>query len=204
MATSGGPVGDAWRRRERALVDAQGRKLAHMIFGRPATPSLLAARRYYEGNRAAFGRPASRDIRAIVVRDLQAAHRAAAAVRGDDWAVAARRFSIEPSARRGGWMTIDRRNALAQLRGAVFAAPLHRPVGPFRVLDTWWIIEIVRDRPAGRVSFASARASIDRLLREEQEERNLTRLSAELRRIYRPRTRCVAGLVVPRMCADGR
>lgn len=101
-------------------------------------------------------------------------------------------------------MTIDRRNALAQLREGVFAAPLRRPVGPLRVLGTWWIIEVVRDRPAGRISFASARASIDRLLREEQEEQNLTRLSAELRRIYRPRTRCAEGFSVPRMCADGR
>jgi SurA N-terminal domain/PPIC-type PPIASE domain len=85
---------------------------------------------------------------------------------GKSFAVAAKRWSIDPLARDGTFNTSSNQGAKA-LREAIFGAKLHQLVGPLRV-SSYYLFEVLRIAPAHELLLPPVEARIVRMLAAQQ------------------------------------
>jgi hypothetical protein len=79
----------------------------------------------------------------------------------------------------------------------IFAAPLHKVVGPVFFAGRYLIIEVTKVTPAHTKSFATVRSSIERRLQDHADHLALSHFLDEWEARWRPKTSCAPGYRVP-------
>lgn len=126
--------------------------------------------------------------------DLQAKHaladRVLARLRaGESWSDLAREYSDDMEARRnGGEYTIVRTAPalpeLAELKAAIFEAPLNQIVGPITNKLGIYFLKVVERTPAGKMPYAKAAPVIRELLINQELQRRLPGYTEKLKKEY--------------------
>jgi hypothetical protein len=170
----------------------------------PVSVTSAQVARYYSAHRALFTNPAVRYTRMVVTHTLAAAEQAEAAIRrGDPWATAARRFSVDSSAVNGGAYSVVTGVQPAALERAVFAAHRGRIVGPVRALPaagppipTYYLFEVIGARPRSQQLLIQVATQIKQTVTQELQQRSWAAFARAFVQRWTARTLCARTYVV--------
>jgi foldase protein PrsA len=203
LATTGQTVADVLSGVRRELASTRIRRLIEVRAGH-ATPARV--KRYFDANKQSFAVPERRDIEAIRTNTRAAIVKAEREVRsGVSFASVARRVSVDrPYNAKGGLMEgIVRGQEEKGFDQAIFAAPIHRLVGPLELRRRYYIFR-VRDIVPGRArSFAEVRDQLAQQLPDQLKQQALVEFIRDWRAKWRARTYCRAGYIVQK-CRESK
>ena len=168
--------------RNQLLVEALSRRAT----GTVRVPDREVAR-YYQRNEARFTQPESRELRHILVKTRDEAIRLRNRLReGADFAVLARRHSIDPGSKgHGGKLSISRGQTVAPFDQTAFLLGKGVLSGPVKTQFGYHILEPLTEvKPASVTPFVQVRTQIREQLLRTKRQRALKRWTDAVEREY--------------------
>lgn len=123
--------------------------------------------KYYNDHLSTYAKPASRDVRHILVNNKKLADTIEAKLKaGGDFAALAKKYSKDPgSAAQGGKLTVSKGQTVAPFDKVAFSLKTNELSAPVHTTYGWHVIQALSDvRPASQTPLKSVKASISQQL----------------------------------------
>jgi parvulin-like peptidyl-prolyl isomerase len=183
----------------RVRVDALSNDIRTKVTNSAPKPTPAAISAYYNKNKSKYGKPATRDLRVILVKTQASASRVLALLKsGSSFAKLAKQFSIDPDTKsKGGALIGQPQTALeSNLGTAVFKAPLHKVEGPVKTTLGYEIFIVGKITPGTQQTLKQATASITSTLTTTAQTNRLNAFVKTFNAKWISRTTCATGFVV--------
>jgi len=189
---------------ERIRLQVLAAKLTRKIQSSAAPVTAAEIQSYYERNKAQFAVPERRDVELILTRNLAQANAAKAAVNGGmSWAAAAKKYSTDAASKATGGI-LRGVSAGQQDRAfdqASFTAKKGVIVGPVKGQFGYYVVRVTNIAPASLTSLATARAQIQSLLQQQNQQQKMAAFIRNFETHWRSKTNCRTGYVV-QLCSN--
>ncbi|HYP55552.1 MAG TPA: peptidyl-prolyl cis-trans isomerase, partial [Solirubrobacterales bacterium] len=163
---------------------------------------------YYEEEKASqFTEKESRDVRVVVNPDKAKAEAAKAALLKDNspagWKKAAEKYSSDPTtASKGGLQPGIQEEFLPEpLKRPIFDAATNEVIGPVKVEQNYFVLEVAKLNPAKAKSLKEAEAEIIGTLEQEEQQAYFGEFIAGYQSKWESRTFCADGFEI-KLCAN--
>jgi len=161
----------------------------------PSTVTAADIATYYNDHKSQFGTPESRNVRVVLTKtQAQAAAAAAALKGGQSWTVVAKKYSTDPTTKNSGGlitgMTANQQDAA--LSKAAFAAPVNKLVGPVKGQFGYYVIEVLKIKPATQKTLAQSTALIKQTLTTQKQTAAQNAVDAQAKKDWFDQTTCRA------------
>jgi parvulin-like peptidyl-prolyl isomerase len=158
-----------------------------------STVSPAAIQAYYHSHLSQFGSPETRNIRIIRTNSqAQATAAKAALARGQSWAAAAKKYSIDTSTKnKGGLLTgVTKGQEEAALDKAAFAAPKNKVLGPIHGSFGWYVFEVTNIKASTQQSLAQATPLIQQVLQGQSQTSAQSAVDKQAKAQWLKKTTC--------------
>lgn len=171
-------------------------------------PDAAKIEEYYEEEKASqFTEKESRDVRVVVNPDKAKAEAAKAALLKDNspagWKKAAEKYSSDPTtASKGGLQPGIQEEFLPEpLKRPIFDAATNEVIGPVKVEQNYFVLEVDKLNPAKAKSLKEAEAEIVGTLEQEEQQAYLGEFITDYQSKWESRTFCADGFEI-KLCAN--
>jgi foldase protein PrsA len=153
---------------------------------------------YYNSNKSRFGQPQRRALLVVLTKDQATANKAKSALAsGQSFASVAKKYSIDDASKaKGGALTVSKGQQEAALDTAVFAAKPGVVVGPVKTQFGYYVFKVTKNTPGTQQTLDQARASIQSLLKTQNQQKALQDFVKKFQKKWKGRTDCRKGYVV--------
>ncbi len=154
---------------------------------------------YYEKNKQRFSQPERRDLRIVLTKDKARAEQAKAALDGGtSWKDATKRFSIDQASKsQGGKLPgVAKGQQEKALDEAIFTAQKGELTGPVKTQFGYYVLEVTKVTAAKQEPLESSKASIKKLIADENQRKALDKFGKDYRERWKQETKCREGFVV--------
>jgi len=154
---------------------------------------------YYEKNKQRFAQPERRDLRIVLTKSKARAEQAKAALEGGtSWKEAAKRFSIDQASKtQGGKLPgVAKGQQEKALDEAIFKAKKGELTGPVKTQFGYYVLEVTKVTATKQQSLESSKASIKKLIADENQRKTLDKFGKDYRKRWKEETKCREGFVV--------
>jgi foldase protein PrsA len=153
---------------------------------------------YYNSNKSRFGQPQRRALLVVLTKDQATANKAKSALAsGQSFASVAKKYSIDDASKaKGGALTVSKGQQEAALDTAVFAVKPGVVVGPVKTQFGYYVFKVTKNTPGTQQTLDQARASIQSLLKTQNQQKALQDFVKKFQKKWKGRTDCRKGYVV--------
>jgi foldase protein PrsA len=152
--------------------------------------------KYYSDNMARFQSPEKRTVESVLRKTEAAVRRVQTEVRsGKIFTNIVKQDSSDPA--NGDLHEVVKGDAEKALDATIFAAPARVLTGPVKTPHGYYLVEVLKIRPASHQTLKEAQSVIKASLTAIQEQATLSRFSAEFKRKWTDETECRVGYIVP-------
>ena len=184
---------------DRIRLQVLATKLTRKVQASAAPVTDAQIQSYYSRNRTQFAVPERRDVELILTRDKGQANAAKAAVQGGmSWAAAAKKYSTDAASKAAGGI-LRGVSAGQQDRAfdqAAFTSKKGVIVGPVKGQFGYYVVRVVNITPAQQTSLAAARAQIQTMLQQQNQQQKMGSFIRDFETRWRDKTNCRSGYVV--------
>lgn len=134
--------------------------------------------KYYRAHKSLYGRPESRDVRHILVKDRHKAFELYRKLRrGGNFAALAKKFSLDPGSKaQGGKLTVSKGQTVPQFDRVAFSLKKNQISPPVQSQYGWHVIQALSGvRPAKATPFAQVKESIRQQLLQSKRNEAMTK-----------------------------
>jgi parvulin-like peptidyl-prolyl isomerase len=163
---------------------------------------------YYNGAKAQFELPATRDVRLVLNRDKAKVLQAKTALDANDstssWNAVAKKYSTDPASKDNGGLRPGLTQGLVEepLNSKIFAASTGQVSGPVKTPLGWYVFEVEKESPAKTQPLdKTLRQQIRSQLQSQAQQESLASFVGDYQDKWRSRTFCASDFLVER-CAN--
>jgi foldase protein PrsA len=159
----------------------------------PTTVTAAAIAAYYNAHKSQFGSAESRNMRIVLTKTAAQASAAQAALKsGQSWTAVAKKYSIDSTTKKnGGLLTgVTAGQQDAALSKAAFAAPLNKLLGPIKGQFGYYVLEVVKIKPATQRTLAQSSALIKQTLTSQLQTSAQNAVNARAKKDWLAKTSC--------------
>jgi foldase protein PrsA len=159
----------------------------------PTTVTPAAIQTYYNAHKSTYGTPESRNMRIVLAKNSSEAAAAKSALQsGQSWAAVAKKYSTDPTTKnKGGLLTgVTAGQQDAALSQAAFSAPVNKLVGPVKGQFGYYVVEVVKVKPATQRTLAQASAQIKQTLTTQLQTAAQNAVDAHAKKDWLSKTTC--------------
>jgi foldase protein PrsA len=183
----------------RVRIDTLSNKLRTKVTSAKVTVTPADIQAYYNKNPTQFGKPATRDIRLVLVKTAaQAQHLLALLHAGQPLAKLARQYSIDQATKTQGGALIGVKNGDEEpaLNAAIFSAKLGQLVGPVKTTFGYELFKVGKITPGTTQPLAKASPLIKQEIIAQRQSATLASFVKRFEAKWKSRTTCASGYVV--------
>jgi foldase protein PrsA len=152
--------------------------------------------KYYNDNKARFGRPETRDLLVVLTKTQAKAQQAKQAIQGgQSFASVAKKYSIDPTSKsQGGKLTgVAKGSQEKALDTAIFGAKKGVLTGPVKTQFGYYVFKVTKVTPASQQSLAQASTTIKQLLASQKQQKALDTFVKSFQKRWKAKTECRKG-----------
>jgi foldase protein PrsA len=161
----------------------------------PSNVTAAAIAAYYAAHKSQFGTPETRNMRIVLTKTAAQANAAKAALEsGQSWTVVAKKYSTDPTTKnKGGLLSgVTAGQQDAALSTAAFAAPVNKVIGPVKGQFGYYVIQVIKIKPATQHSLAESSAMIKQTLTSTLQTAAQTAVDNQAKKDWLSKTTCRA------------
>ena len=153
-----------------------GQKLYQKVIA-SAKPTAAQMQAYYKAHKSQFDQAATRTVRHVLVKTKAEAEtvRALLVASNTDanWAKVAKKYSIDTGTKKSGGSlgAIHRGEMVKPFDSAAFSLPLNTVSQPVHSQYGWHVLEVTKETPAKKSTYASAKSSIQSTLTSQLQQK---------------------------------